>query len=136
MAKKSVTFEKLPPKIKEVRLSDEGLQEIVLQLGKREIVVSEEDYFSKFRLGQAVNDMMADPLPDQFVQNFTINIYPALVACSYGNLPTHHQFPHMGETSIKLWIEKARELNPDANWFEFLDSIENANEAQEIEKKE
>jgi len=124
------------------RLSDEGLKEIVLQLGNREIVVSEEDYFSEHKRGRAVQDILSDPLEDEFLQAMTTALLPSLVACSYGDLPDHHQFGKMAKDSIKLWIEKARELNPGVSWFDFLDQIEKATEdsekelAKEVEKKD
>lgn len=137
----------VPPKVLEARLSDEGLREIKLQLGKRKIVVSEADYFSDIRMGQAVNEMLDAPLPDPTVQGMMLTIYPPLMACSHGDLPTHSEAIRMGKEALNLWITTARQLNPGEEWFKGLDSIEKSLEQaraetpedalkEEVEKKE
>jgi len=124
---KTVSLDELkatPPKVKEVRLSDEGLKETVLQIGKREIIVSEADYFSDMRLGQATNDMLNDPLPDDIVQGILLTIYPPLMACSSGDLPNHHEITRMSKEGLNLWIKSARDLNKGESWFKGFESIE------------
>lgn len=115
---------KTPPQILETRLSSEGLAEVVLQLGPRKIIVSEADYFSEYRLGSAVNLLLENPLEDVYAQGILINIYPGLVACSSGDVPQPGEFVKMGQPETRLWIDTARKLNPNVDWFSFLDEIE------------
>lgn len=42
-------------------------------------------------------------------------LYPSLIACSQGNLPTEEQFLGLLEEDTEKWIAIASELNPD--WF-------------------
>ena len=142
-------LKKTAPKVIDVRLSGEGLVEVVLELGTRKIIVSEASGLSDYKLGQVINQMLENPLPDPHSQVIVLNIYPQLVACSYGDIPTVEQFQHMGKEAVRLWIEKARELNPHEtangeSWWAFFESIEkseaenaNGNGAlEEIKKKE
>jgi len=142
-------LKKTPPQVVDVRLSAEGLAEVELLLGNRKIIVSEADGLSDYKLGQAINQIIENPLPDAIAQNIVLNIYPQLAACSYGDLPTPEQFQRMGKEAVRLWIEKARELNPHEkingeSWWAFFESIEkmeaeNANGGgalEDIKKKE
>lgn len=125
-------LKRTPPKVVEVRLSTEGLAEIVLQLGPRKIIVSEADGFADFRLGKAVDELLENPLPDEVIQNITLGLYPPLLACSSGDIPTPEEFMWMGKDAQRLWIEKARELNPHEkingiSWWSFMESLESPN---------
>ena len=59
-------------------------------------------------------------------------LYPSLVACSEGKLPTEPEFLKLLEEDVQKWLDAASELNPD--WF----SLENesAKVKEEKEKKD
>jgi len=125
-------LKRIPPKVMEVRLSAEGLAEAVLQLGPRNIVVSEADGFADYRLSTAVDELIKNPQPDLLIHNITLGLYPSLIACSSGDIPTPDEFMRMGKDAQRLWIETARELNPHekingVSWWSFLESMEAPN---------
>jgi hypothetical protein len=43
-------------------------------------------------------------------------LYPSLVACSQGNLPTEQEFLTLSEEDVNKWVEAASALNPDWDW--------------------
>lgn len=57
-------------------------------------------------------------------------LYPSLIACTTGNLPTVEEFmnniPTLDSTK---WIDVARKLNPQ--WFRYVSALE-----EDVEKKE
>jgi hypothetical protein len=56
-------------------------------------------------------------------------LYPSLVACSEGKLPTEAEFLKLLEEDVQKWLDAASELNPD--WF----SLENELAAVKEEKR-
>jgi hypothetical protein len=57
-------------------------------------------------------------------------LYPSLVACSEGKLPTEAEFLKLSEEDVQRWLDTASEKNPD--WFR-LES-ESAKVKEEKEK--
>jgi hypothetical protein len=56
-------------------------------------------------------------------------LYPSLMACSQGSLPTEGEFMTLLEEDVHKWISAASEFNPD--WFELGGAS-----SQEKDKKE
>lgn len=54
-------------------------------------------------------------LDDSVIRYIHELLYPSLVACSQGKLPTEQDFLTLLEADVNKWIEAASELNPD--WF-------------------
>lgn len=127
--------------IKKIGLSPEGLREVVLQLGKRTITVSEADSMADYRLSQAVSEISEKPLPERLAQGILLNLYPPLFACSTGDVPEPDQFFKMGKAAQELWIKTARKLNPHedidgVSWWTFLEEIEKRAEQREAGPEE
>lgn len=65
----------------------------------------------------------------QYLHYMSTLLYPSLVACTKGNIPTRDEFLYgMPTADSDLWIKEARVLNPQ--WFTFV------GEQTEVEKKE
>jgi hypothetical protein len=56
-------------------------------------------------------------------------LYPSLVACSEGNLPTESEFLKLPEEEVQKWLDAASEKNPD--WFSMENESAKAREARE-----
>lgn len=56
-------------------------------------------------------------------------LYPSLISCSEGNLPTEEEFLKRKDKEVNEWIAAAQEFNPD--WF----SLNGATAKQDMEKK-
>jgi hypothetical protein len=69
-------------------------------------------------------------LDEQVVTYVHHLLYPSLVTCSKGQLPSEEDFVGMSEPEVKAWTDPAQLLNPD--WFSFL----NGEARDEQEKKE
>jgi hypothetical protein len=60
-------------------------------------------------------------------------LYPSLVACSQGKIPTEEEFLTLLEQDVNPWIEAASALNPD--WFSNGDSSKQTEEREKKERK-
>jgi len=69
-------------------------------------------------------------LDEQVVTYVHHLLYPSLVSCSRGQIPTEEDFVRMSDAEVKAWLDPAQLLNPD--WFSFL----NGEAKEEQEKKE
>lgn len=56
-------------------------------------------------------------------------LFPSLVACSQGKLPTEQEFLTLLEADVNRWISAARELNPD--WFALQSESDRVEEDRE-----
>jgi hypothetical protein len=56
-------------------------------------------------------------------------LYPSLVTCSQGNLPTEAQFLTLLDEDVNKWLEAASSLNPD--WFALQNQPKTAQEEKE-----
>lgn len=72
----------------------------------------------------------SDELADQARRYLETLVYPSLIACTTGNLPTYEEFNNNvpAEETLK-WEAAAREMNP--RWFPSL-----VYEQEDLEKKE
>lgn len=62
-------------------------------------------------------------------------LYPSLVACTTGNLPTLDEFlSSMPADQTEIWVNTVRDLNP--RWLPDLTELTPEDEAAETEKKE
>jgi hypothetical protein len=68
-------------------------------------------------------------LDDSIVTYVHQLLYPSLMACSQGNLPTEEQFLGLSEEDVEKWIAVASELNPD--WFSQGDESATVKEKKE-----
>lgn len=70
---------------------------------------------------------------DQFIHYVRTLLYPSLVACTTGVVPTSEEFlTSVPAEETKKWTSVAKKLNP--SWFAFL--MEDEEAEAELEKKE
>ena len=69
-------------------------------------------------------------LDEQVVTYVHHLLYPSLVTCSKGQLPSEEAFVGFSDVEVQAWLDPARSLNPD--WFSFL----GGEAKEEPEKKE
>jgi hypothetical protein len=55
-------------------------------------------------------------------------LFPSLVSCSEGKLPTEAEFLKLLEDDVQKWLDAASELNPD--WFSLENESAKAKEAK------
>ena len=56
-------------------------------------------------------------------------LYPSLVACSQGKIPTEQEFLTLLEEDVNRWLEAASSQNPD--WFSMTDEPKTVKEEKE-----
>jgi hypothetical protein len=62
---------------------------------------------------------LGEDTKEQYVFYVSSLLYPSLVSCTKGNVPTLDQFMRdIPQVECDVWIEAARDLNPQ--WFRFL----------------
>lgn len=93
---------------------------------KRSLMVTQAD--EKWK-GQAVEGM-----EEQATRYLETLLYPSLVVCTTGNLPTLEQFLNMPAEDTAVWEAAAKELNP--RWFPNLAERTPEEQSAETEKNE
>lgn len=56
-------------------------------------------------------------------------LYPSLMACSQGKVPTEQEFLGLLEEEVNRWLDAASELNPD--WFSLTNESKKVKEEKE-----
>jgi len=56
-------------------------------------------------------------------------LFPSLVACSHGKLPTEEEFLNLLEEDVQKWMDVASDLNPD--WFSIQNEPKRVKEEKE-----
>lgn len=88
-------------------------------VGGRTIRVLPSTILMSTRRNSMVQRATEEPNPDADVQLLRVLFYPALAACSQGEIPSEAQFLSMDERDADKWYKTVMAVNP--HWFGFLD---------------
>ena len=101
----------------------------------RSMLVMESCGLLSFRRGNLKAEMRLRPADGASIA--LERLYVPLAACSFGDVPTAEEFLALPDADIDIWINEARQVNPE--YFEWLDAaekiVEKLNEEQ-LKKKE
>lgn len=91
--------------------------------GGRNVIISEENWDVSMRLSEEQRMAKEKPIEDERLQYFREKIYPVLIACSTGDVPTLDEAYDMvssDKTSkdIDTWYKAVQTVNP--GWFSYL----------------
>lgn len=103
------------------------LKTIKVVLRGEELIVSEASNLMDVNRSLLISDADANwpdgakETKDQAQRYLETHVYPSLVACTSGNIPTLEEFiNNIPATDSAAWIIAVRELNP--RWFNFSDA--------------
>lgn len=89
------------------------------------------DMERSFLIAEAQTQPSSGDTKDQFVYYMQTLLYPSLVACTTGNIPTWEEFLNNVPTDeSNKWTDAARRMNP--SWFGFLNLEEIPEEKKEV----
>ena len=102
---------------------------------ERKMLIMESCGLLSFRRGNLKAEVSMRPADSS---SFALEkLYVPLAACSFGDVPTADEFLALPDADIDIWINDARQINPQ--YFEWLDaaqkSVEKLNE-ETLKKKE
>ncbi len=105
-------------------------------VGGETLVVSQASNMMEVERSVLITDAGADPKEYEegargnYLKYAEALLYPSLVACTTGNMPTLEEFTQqIPSTESDAWVKVAQELNP--NWFQFIEL-----EEEDVEKKD
>ena len=98
------------------------------------ITVTEANWPTDVKLAQLQKEAQDNPRSDPNRQFYAMAIYPKLVACSTGDIPTEEDAFLMPSVEHDKWYGAASTLNP--RWFAPMESAASKINADELKKKE
>lgn len=107
-------------------------QEVVKFRDGTELTVTEANWAVSIKLQELEEQANKNPPEDAKLRAFSLALYPKLLACSSGIVPSMEEALEMPSTELDKWYFAVKRINPD--WFTALDEAE-AKEAA-LEKKE
>jgi len=81
-------------------------------IGDRSITIHRMTLAMKLRESELVLNASENPVEDKYQQVVRLVFYPAMVACSTGDVPNEDEFQNMPVGDIEKWYELVFELNP------------------------
>lgn len=108
-------------------------REVVTFRDGTELTVMEANWAATMRLQELEERAGETPLADIQEQIFNLAIYPKLVACSSGTIPTLQEALAMPTSELDKWYFAVKRINP--TWFEALEEASRKNREEYLAKK-
>jgi hypothetical protein len=108
-------------------------REVVTFRDGTELTVMEANWAATMRLQELEEQAGETPLADIQEQIFNLAIYPKLVACSSGAIPTLQEALAMPTSELDKWYFAVKRINP--TWFEALEEASRKNREEYLAKK-
>ena len=112
------------------------LKSLKVKVGGRTLTVFQASFVMNLQRSMAISEAgkstpekIYDNLDGQVVTYVHRLLYPSLISCSSGKLPTEAEFLKLPNADVEAWLEAAQQLNPD--WFSM-----NPGQEAVVEKKE
>ena len=106
-----------------------------VKVGGKTITVSQASFVMSLQRSIKIADASKETpkfyenLDEQVITYVHRLLYPSLISCSQGKLPTEEEFLKLLEADVEAWISAGQRLNPD--WFS-----SNGASKEDLEKKE